>query len=66
MLNVDVAADFELRDDLANDKDSFDSRNAQLPTMYIKHMLYCRFLKCVLLNFVSNPAKRGAGCETKM
>ena len=31
-----------------------DSGNAQHTTMSIKHMLYCRFLKCVLLNFVSN------------
>jgi hypothetical protein len=26
--------------------------------MYIKHMLYCRLLKCVLLNFVSNVGQR--------
>jgi hypothetical protein len=27
-------------------------------TKAIKHMLYCRFLKCVLLNFVSNVGTR--------
>ena len=27
-------------------------------TKAIKHMLYCRFLKCVLLNFVSNVGQR--------
>src|SRR6187402_3102029 len=27
-------------------------------TMAIKHMLYCRFLKCVLVNFGSNAGQR--------
>jgi hypothetical protein len=30
------------------------------PTKAIKHMLYCRFLKCVLLNFVSNVGQSRA------
>ena len=40
--------------------------NKTLHNNSIKHMLYCRFLKRVLLNFVSNPARRGAGSGTKM
>jgi len=31
---------------------------AQCITMSIKHMLYCRFLKYVLLNFVCNVGQR--------
>ena len=44
--------DYELRIELAT----------QPPTQAIKHMLYCRFLKCVLLNLVSNVDKNVCIC----